>query len=45
MALLILAILLAVSAVLWVSSADTVVLDWIATYWNRMTQWIQGLVT
>jgi len=44
-ALLILAILLAVSAVLWVSSADTVVLDWIATYWNRMTLWIQNLVT
>lgn len=44
-ALLILAILLAVIAVLWVSSADTVVLDWIATYWNRFTMWIQNLVT
>lgn len=44
-ALLILAILLAVIAVLWVSSADTVVIDWIATYWNRLTAWIQNLVT
>lgn len=44
-ALLILAILLAVIAVLWVSSADTVVIDWIASYWNRLTAWIQNLVT
>lgn len=44
-ALLILAILLAVIAVLWVSSADTVVIDWIATYWHRLTAWIQNLVT
>ena len=44
-ALLILAILLAVIAVLWVSSADTVVIDWIATYWNRLTAWVQNLVT
>lgn len=44
-ALLILAILLAVIAVLWVSSADTVVIDWIATYWNRLTMWVQNLVT
>jgi len=44
-ALLILAILLAVSAVLWVSSADTVVLDWIANYWTHLTRWIQNLVT
>lgn len=44
-ALLIMAILLAVIAVLWVSSADTVVIDWIAGYWHRMTMWIQNLVT
>ena len=39
------AILLAVIAVLWVSSADTVVIDWIAGYWNRLTMWVQSLVT
>ena len=44
-ALLIMAILLAVIAVLWVSSADTVVIDWIAGYWNRLTMWVQSLVT
>lgn len=43
-ALLIMAILLAVIAVLWVSSADTVVIDWIAGYWNRLTMWVQSLV-
>ena len=44
-ALLILAILLAVIAVLWVSSADAVVVDWIAGYWSRLTTWVQSLVT
>ena len=44
-ALLILAILLAVIATLWVSRADAVVLDWIATYWHRFTMWVQALVT
>jgi len=44
-ALLIFAILMAVIAVLWVSRADTVVIDWIATYWNRLTLWVQSLVT
>ena len=44
-ALLVMAILLAVIAVLWVSSADTVVIDWIAGYWNRLTMWVQSLVT
>jgi uncharacterized membrane-anchored protein len=44
-ALLIMAILLAVIAVLWVSSADTVVIDWIAGYWDRLTMWVQSLVS
>jgi uncharacterized membrane-anchored protein len=44
-AMLILAVLFAVIAALWVSRADTVVLDWIATYWNRLTVLIQGWVT
>ena len=44
-ALLILAVLLAVIAILWVSQADAVVIDWIANYWNRLTLWVQSLVT
>ena len=44
-ALLIMAILLAVIATLWVSRADTAVIDWIATYWNRFTMWFQGWIT
>ena len=43
--MLILAVLLAVIAVLWVSRADAVVIDWIANYWNRLTLWVQSLVT
>ena len=41
-ALLILAVLLAVVAVLWVSRADTVVIDWIVNYWNRVSVWVQS---
>ena len=44
-ALLILAVLLAVIAALWVSRADTVVIDWITTYWNQFSVWVQSLVT
>ena len=44
-ALLIMAILLAVIATLWVSRADTAVIDWIATYWHRFTMWVQGWIT
>jgi uncharacterized membrane-anchored protein len=43
-ALLILAVLLAVIAALWVSRADTVVIDWITTYWNQFSVWVQSLV-
>lgn len=44
-AMLILAVLFAIVAALWVSRADTVVIDWIVNYWNRFSLWIQGWVT
>src|SRR6201991_5218543 len=44
-ALLVLAMLIAVIAALWVSRADVAVLDWIADYWNRFSLWVQALVT
>jgi uncharacterized membrane-anchored protein len=44
-ALLVLAVLFAVVAALWVSRADTVVIDWISTYWQRITLWAQSWLT
>ena len=44
-AMLVLAVLFAIVAALWVSRGDTVVVDWFATYWNRFSLWIQGWVT
>ena len=44
-AMLILAVLLAIIAALWVSRADTFVIDWIVTYWNRFSLWVQSWVT
>lgn len=44
-ALLVLAVLLAVIAALWVSQSDTAILDWITNYWQRFAQWLQNLVT
>ncbi|MGI9125703.1 MAG: putative cytokinetic ring protein SteA, partial [Mycobacterium sp.] len=44
-ALLVLAVLLAVIAALWVSRADTVVVDWLSVYWQRISAWVQNLVT
>ena len=44
-ALLVMAVLFAVVAALWVSRADTVVLDWLSTYWNQLTGWVQSWVT
>jgi len=41
-ALLVLAVLLAVIAALWVSRSDTVVIDWITTYWHRISLWVQS---
>ena len=44
-ALLVLAMLVAVIAALWVSRADAAVFDWIVDYWNRFSLWVQGWVT
>jgi len=44
-AMLILAVLVAIIAALWVSQADTVVIDWILDYWNRFSLWVQSWVT
>ena len=44
-ALLVLAMLIAVIAALWVSRADAAVLEWITAYWNRFSLWVQSLVT
>ncbi len=41
-ALLVMAILFAVVAALWVSHADAVVVDWLSTYWHRLTAWVQS---
>jgi uncharacterized membrane-anchored protein len=41
-ALLVLAVLFAVVAALWVSRADTVVIDWLSTYWRNITLWVQS---
>jgi uncharacterized membrane-anchored protein len=43
-ALLILTMLISVIAALWVSRADTVVLHWIAQYWNHFFVWIQRFI-
>ena len=44
-ALLVLAVLLAIIAALWVSQSDTVVIEWLTNYWQRFAVWIKGLVT
>lgn len=44
-ALLVLAVLLAVIAALWVSQSDTAIIDWITNYWQRFSQWLQNWVT
>jgi uncharacterized membrane-anchored protein len=44
-AMLILAVLFAIIAALWVSRADTFVIDWIVTYWNHFSLWVQSWVT
>ena len=43
-AMLILATLIAVIVVLYVSKADHTVLDWASAYWNRFSLWVQGRV-
>ena len=44
-ALLVLAVLLAVIAALWVSRTDGVVIEWLTTYWHRISVWVQGWMT
>ena len=44
-AMLVLAVLVAIIVALWVSRTDTVVIDWVVTYWNRFLLWVQGWVT
>ncbi|TGD83861.1 thiamine pyrophosphokinase [Mycolicibacterium sp. CH28] len=44
-AMLILAVLVAIIAALWVSRADTFVIDWIVNYWNRFSLMVQSWVT
>ncbi|MDT5217740.1 MAG: hypothetical protein QOK18_5979 [Mycobacterium sp.] len=44
-ALLVLAMLIAVIAALWVSRADGAVLQWITDYWSQFSLWVQGFVT
>ena len=44
-AMLVLAMMIAIIVALWVSSTDTLVLDWIAGYWNRFMLWVQHLVS
>jgi uncharacterized membrane-anchored protein len=43
-ALLVMAMLAAVVVALWVSRADTAVLQWIESYWNQFMVWVQGWV-
>ncbi|MUL68102.1 thiamine pyrophosphokinase [Mycobacterium sp. CBMA 234] len=44
-ALLVLAMLVAVIVALWVSRADTAVLQWVTAHWNHLLLWAQGLVS
>ncbi|MBE5460389.1 hypothetical protein E3G69_002207 [Mycobacteroides abscessus] len=44
-ALLILAVLVAVITMLWVTSAGDSAAEWLLTYWNRLTVWVQNLVS
>jgi uncharacterized membrane-anchored protein len=44
-AMLVLAMLVAVIVALWVSQTDTVVLEWLAQYWNKISVWVQHWIT
>jgi uncharacterized membrane-anchored protein len=44
-AFLVLAMLVAIIVALWVSRADHALVDWIASYWNRFSLWVQALVS
>lgn len=43
-AFLVLAMLIAVSIMLWVSRTDALVMHWVVEYWNRFSLWVQGWV-
>lgn len=44
-ALLILAVLVAAITMLWVTSAGDSAAEWLLAYWNRLTVWVQNLVS
>ena len=44
-AMLVMAMLIAVIVALWVSQTDTVVIEWVQEYWNKVALWVQGWVT
>lgn len=44
-ALLILAVLVAGITMLWVTSAGDSAAEWLLAYWNRLTVWVQNLVS
>lgn len=41
-AMLVLTVLFAIIAALWISQADTVVMDWISQYWNQVLMWVRN---
>lgn len=43
-AMLVLAMLVAVIVALWVSRADTAVVDWVVSYWHQFTAWVQSII-
>jgi uncharacterized membrane-anchored protein len=43
-AMLVMAMLAAVVVALWVSRADTAVLQWVEAYWNQFMVWVQGWI-
>ena len=43
--MLVIAVLFAIVAALWVSHADAIVLNWITTYWDKVWHLIHGWVT
>jgi uncharacterized membrane-anchored protein len=44
-AVLVLAVLITIIIVLYVSKSDHAALDWAMSYWNRFSLWVQGRVT
>ncbi len=44
-AFLVLAMLIAISIMLWVSRTDALVMHWVVEYWNRFSLWVQGWVS